>query len=191
MPKSVMIVGVGGQGTILAGNLLSRGLLEAGYEVKVSEIVGMSQRGGSVSTQIRYGEQVASPVIELGSCQCLLAFEKMEAVRYMPYLTKDAKMIVNDLELYPMPVTTGKVPYPPGILSYLEKQAQVSVIPAAAMAEKLGNSKVMNVILLGALIKSMGLESLDWETMILKTVKPQFAQLNLEAIRLGMRAYDE
>ena len=189
MPKSVMIVGVGGQGTILAGNLLSRGLLEAGYEVKVSEIVGMSQRGGSVCTQIRYGTQVDSPVIELGSCQRLLAFEKMEAVRYLPYLTGDAQLLVNDLELYPMPVTTGKAAYPEGIIEYLKKQTDVTVIPAAAAAEKLGNIKVMNVILLGALLQSMGLEGLDWARLIRATVKPRFAELNLEAIRLGMQAY--
>lgn len=191
MPDSIMIVGVGGQGTILAGNLLSKALISVGHTVKVSEIVGMSQRGGSVCTQIRYGSIVASPVIEKGACDHLLAFEKMEAVRYLEYLKADAKIIVNDLELYPMPVTIGKTPYPKGILEYLSGRRDTTVIAAAKAADELGSRKAINLVLLGALAKSLGLENLDWESVITESVKPEFVTVNLKALQKGMDLYSE
>lgn len=186
MNKSILLVGVGGQGTILASKLLTLGLMEAGYDVKMSEIHGMSQRGGSVSSQVRYGEKVESPVIELGGADILVSFEKMEALRWLKYLKKDGKVVVNDFEINSMPVLSGRVDYPTGILEELSSKVQTTVIDAAKQATELGNPKVMNVILLGTTIKAMGLEDIDWEKIIKDNVKPQFVELNLKAIEVGM-----
>lgn len=186
MIKSILLVGVGGQGTILASKLLTLGLMEAGYDVKMSEIHGMSQRGGSVSSQVRYGEKVESPVIELGGADILVSFEKMEALRWLKYLKKDGKVVVNDFEINSMPILSGRVDYPTGILEELSSKVQTTVIDAAKQATELGNPKVMNVILLGTTIKAMGLEDIDWEKIIRDNVKPQFVELNLKAIEVGM-----
>jgi indolepyruvate ferredoxin oxidoreductase beta subunit len=186
MIKSILLVGVGGQGTILASKLLTTGLMEAGYDVKMSEIHGMSQRGGSVSSQVRYGEKVESPVIELGGADILVSFEKMEALRWLKYLKKDGKVVVNDFEINSMPILSGRVDYPTGILEELSSKVQTTVIDAAKQATELGNPKVMNVILLGTTIKAMGLEDIDWEKIIRDNVKPQFVELNLKAIEVGM-----
>lgn len=186
MTKSIILVGVGGQGTILASKLLTIGLMEAGYDVKMSEIHGMSQRGGSVSSQVRYGKEVQSPVIEIGGADVLVAFEKMEGLRWLKYMKMGGKAVVNDFEIEPMPVKVGKAVYPEGIVEDLESLADVRVIDAAGEAEKLGNAKVMNVILLGTLIKAMGLGDIDWEKIITENVKPRFVELNIKAIRLGM-----
>lgn len=186
MVKNILLVGVGGQGTILASKLLSAGLVQAGYDVKMSEIHGMSQRGGSVSTHVRYGERVESPVIEEGMADTLVAFEKMEALRWLPYLRPEGKVIVNDYGIPPMPVLSGKVDYPDDILDIIKAKAHTLVVDAAGEAEKLGNGKVMNVILLGLIIKVMGLEHIDWEAIITANVKPAFIGLNLHAIRLHL-----
>ena len=186
MVKSILLVGVGGQGTILASKLLTLGLMEAGYDVKMSEIHGMSQRGGSVSSQVRYGEKVESPVIELGGADILVSFEKMEALRWLKYLKKDGKVVVNDFEINSMPILSGKVDYPAGIIEELSSNVQTTVIDAAKQATELGNPKVMNVILLGTIIKAMGLEDINWEKIIRENVKPQFVELNLKAIEVGM-----
>lgn len=186
MIKSILLVGVGGQGTILASKLLTLGLMEAGYDVKMSEIHGMSQRGGSVSSQVRYGDKVESPVIELGGADILVSFEKMEALRWLKYLKKDGKVVVNDFEINSMPILSGKVDYPTEILEELSSKVQTTVIDAAKQATELGNPKVMNVILLGTTIKAMGLEDIDWEKIIRDNVKPQFVELNLKAIEVGM-----
>ena len=187
MTNSIMLVGVGGQGTILAGKILTLGLMEAGFDVKMSEIHGMSQRGGSVTTHIRYSkDRVSSPVIEKGTADILVAFEKMEALRYFDYLKQDGKVIVNDLEIPGTPITNGLCDYPAGILEELKEKANTVVINAAAEADKLGNSRVVNIILLGALIKSMNLESINWDSIIEKNVKAAFIELNKAAIKLGM-----
>jgi indolepyruvate ferredoxin oxidoreductase, beta subunit len=186
MNKSILLVGVGGQGTILASKLLTLGLMEAGYDVKMSEIHGMSQRGGSVSSQVRYGEKVESPVIELGGADILVSFEKMEALRWLKYLKKDGKVVVNDFEINSMPILSGRVDYPTEILEELSSKVQTTVIDAAKQATELGNPKVMNVILLGTTIKAMGLEDIEWEKIIRDNVKPQFVELNLKAIEVGM-----
>ncbi len=186
MTKSILLVGVGGQGTILASKLLTTGLMQAGYDVKMSEIHGMSQRGGSVSSQVRYGEEVQSPVIEMGGADFLVSFEKMEALRWLEYLKPGGQIVVNDFQIDSMPILNGKVDYPEGVNEYLIETANAKVINAAEQAVKLGNAKVMNVILLGTVIKSMGLESIDWNQIIADTVKPKFVELNKEAIRLGM-----
>lgn len=186
MTKSILLVGVGGQGTILASKLLTLGLMEAGYDVKMSEIHGMSQRGGSVSSQVRYGSAVASPVIEMGGADILVSFEKMEALRWLEYLRPEGKAVVNDFEIPSMPILAGKAAYPKTAVETIRSVVPCSLIPAAAEAEKLGNSKVMNIIMLGTIIKSMGLESIDWETIVKENVKPQFVEVNLKALALGI-----
>ena len=186
--KNILLVGVGGQGTITAAKLLTTGLMEAGYDVKMSEIHGMSQRGGSVSSQVRYGDEVQSPVIEVGTADVIVAFEKMEALRYIEYLKPDGKIIVNDTEIWPLPVVIGATTYPDGILEILKEKADVQVMNASKLAEELGNHKVTNVILMGAVIKSMGLEDIDWHTIIRQNVKEKFVDLNIKAIGVGMDA---
>ena len=185
MTKSILLVGVGGQGTILASKLLTIGLMEAGYDVKTSEIHGMSQRGGSVSSQVRYGEKVESPVIELGGADILISFEKMEALRYLNFLKPDGKVVVNDYEINSMPILSGKADYPENTFAILKGKAKTIVIDAAGEAEKLGNSKVMNIILLGTIIKSMGLEEIDWEKILKDNIKTNLVEINLEALEVG------
>jgi len=186
MTKNIMLVGVGGQGTILASKLLTTGLMEAGYDVKMSEIHGMSQRGGAVSSQVRYGENVQSPVIEIGGADILVSFEKMEAMRWLKYLKPEGKIVVNDYEIDSMPILSGKVDYPSGIIEELSGKVHTRVVDAAKHARELGNPKVMNVILLGTLIKAMGLEDINWNKIIKENVKPKFVELNLKAIEVGM-----
>ncbi len=186
MTKSILLVGVGGQGTILASKLLTIGLMEAGYDVKMSEIHGMSQRGGSVSSQVRYGDKVESPVIEIGGADILVSFEKMEAVRWLKYLKPEGKAVVNDFEIESMPILNGKADYPEGIIEHLKEKANATIVDAVSKAEELGNAKVMNVILLGTLVKSMGLDEIDWERIIRENVKERFIDINIKAIKIGM-----
>lgn len=186
MTKSILLVGVGGQGTILASKLLTTGLMEAGYDVKMSEIHGMSQRGGSVSSQVRYGEKVESPVIEIGGADILVSFEKMEALRWLKYLKPEGKVVVNDYEINSMPILSGKFDYPAGVIEELSSKVTTIAINAAKEAEALGSSKVMNVIILGTIIKSMGLHAINWEKIIRENVKERFIELNLKALEAGM-----
>lgn len=185
--KNILLVGVGGQGTILASKILSEGLVEAGYDVKMSEIHGMSQRGGNVSTQIRYGKKVYSPIVGKGEADVIVAFEKMEALRWIEFLRKDGKMVVNDFEIPSVPILMGQAEYPQGILEDLSKKASVLVIKAAEIAEKLGNSKAMNIVLLGALIKAMNVDGVDWKKAIKNNVKKGFEELNLNAFDEGYK----
>ncbi len=186
MIKSILLVGVGGQGTILASKLLTTGLMDAGYDVKMSEIHGMSQRGGSVSSQVRYGdEKIASPVIELGGADILVAFEQMEALRWLEYLKPGGRVVVNDYRIKPMAVLSGKAAYPDDILETLAARARTSVVDAAARAAELGNPKVMNVILLGATVKTMDLEKIDWPKIFQENIKASFLDLNLKAFEAG------
>lgn len=186
MTKSILLVGVGGQGTILASKLLTSGLLEAGYDVRMSEIVGMSQRGGSVSSHVRYGEEVSCPSIEKGSADMIVAFEKMEALRWLEYLKPDGKVVVNDFEIGPMPVLQGKAKYAKDILEQITSKADTTVIEAAKEASALGNSKVMNIILLGTIVKNMKLQDINWDAIIEKGVKPKFVDINKKALKVGM-----
>lgn len=186
MTKSILLVGVGGQGTILASKLLTIGLMEAGYDVKMSEIHGMSQRGGSVSSQVRYGENVQSPVIEIGGADILVSFEKMEALRWLKYLKPEGKVVTNDYQINSMPILNGRFDYPEGINEELKDKANAVIIDATSKATELGDAKVMNVILLGALVKSMGLDEIDWEKIIKDNVKERFVDINLEAMKAGM-----
>ena len=186
MTKSILLVGVGGQGTILASKLLTTGLMEAGYDVKMSEIHGMSQRGGSVSSQVRYGEKVESPVIEIGGADILVSFEKMEALRWLEYLKPNGKVVVNDYKINSMPILSGRAEYPEDVIEELSSKVQTLAVNAEELAKDLGNTKVMNVILLGTIIKSMGLEEINWDKIIKDNVKPQFVELNLKALEAGM-----
>lgn len=188
MTKSIMLVGVGGQGTILASKLLTIGLMEAGYDVKMSEIHGMSQRGGSVSSHVRYGEdEVYSPVIEIGGADMIVSFEKMEALRYLKYLKPEGKIVANNYKLESISSLVGKYEYEEDKIDAELIRLKASVIDAGKRAEELGNIKVMNVILLGALVKSMNLDSIDWEDIIRKNVKEKFVDINIVAFNEGMK----
>lgn len=189
--KSILLVGVGGQGTILASKVLSTGLVEAGYDVKMSEIHGMAQRGGSVSTQVRYGDEVFSPIIGKGEADILVSFETMEALRWLDYLKPNGKVVVNDYKILSAPILMGKVDYPEGVIDTIKDKANTSVINAAKIAEDLGNTKVMNIVLFGALVKAMGLTDIDWGDVIRKTVKEKFVHVNIEAFKAGMNAIAE
>lgn len=186
MTKSILLVGVGGQGTILASKLLTTGLMEAGYDVKMSEIHGMSQRGGSVSSQVRYGDKVESPVIETGGADILVSFEKMEALRYLNYVKPDGKVVVNDYEIGSLSILSGKADYPENAIEILKNNVNTVVINAAEEAEKLGNQKVMNTILLGTIIKAMGLEEIDWKKILKNNIKEKLVDINLKALNTGM-----
>ncbi len=187
MTKSILLVGVGGQGTILASKLLTIGLMQSGYDVKMSEIHGMSQRGGSVSSQVRYGKQVESPVIEKGGANILVAFEKMEALRWLEYLSPNGKVVVNDYAISPMPVVSGVTPYPGGIVEELKARAETVSMDAFGEAVKLGNPKVLNILLLGATVAMMGLTDINWNKIIADNVKPAFVELNQKALATGMQ----
>ncbi|GAA0091704.1 indolepyruvate oxidoreductase subunit beta [Paraclostridium bifermentans] len=186
MTKSVLLVGVGGQGTILASKLLTIGLMESGYDVRMSEIHGMSQRGGSVSSQVRYGDKVYSPVIEKGGADILVSFEKMEALRWLDYLKDNGKIIVNDYQINSMPILNGKAEYKGNEISEELLRVGAKLIDASKSAIELGNPKTMNIILLGSLVKSMNLEHIDWNQIISDNVKKEFVDINIEAFKVGM-----
>ena len=184
---NIMIVGVGGQGSLLASKLLGKVLLDAGYDVKVSEVHGMSQRGGSVVTYVRFGDKVASPIIDLGESDFILSFEKLEAARYAEYLAPNGKIIVNTQEIDPMPVIVGKAVYPSHILNELEsKDVTVDAVDALTLAEQAGTAKAVNVVLLGRLARSLpDLPRQSWLNAIRSSVKPKFVDVNLRAFDLG------
>lgn len=186
MTKSVLLVGVGGQGTILASKLLTIGLMESGYDVRMSEIHGMSQRGGSVSSQVRYGDKVYSPVIEKGGADILVSFEKMEALRWLDYLKDNGKIIVNDYQINSMPILNGKAEYKGNEISEELLRVGAKLINASKSAIELGNPKTMNIILLGSLVKSMNLEHIDWNQIISDNVKKELVDINIEAFKVGM-----
>ena len=185
---SVLFVGVGGQGTILASKILTIGLIEHGYDVKMSEVHGMSQRGGSVSTQVRFGKKVYSPIIGEDSADILVSFEEMEAARYARFLKKGGKMVVNTTQIPSLPVLSGACQYPQGIIAELKKHVPVRDLDATKIATDLGNPKSANVVLLGALIEALGLHDIDWKSIIAKTVKLAFVDINLKAFDAGMAA---
>lgn len=186
--KSVLFVGVGGQGTILASKILTIGLIENGYDVKMSEVHGMSQRGGSVSTQVRFGSKVYSPIIGEGAADILVSFEEMEAARYAKFLKKDGKIVVNTSRIPSMPILSGACQYPEGVLDALKEKVPVMALDATQIASDLGNPKSANVVLLGALIQAMELHDIDWKSIIAKTVKKNFVDINLQAFEAGMVA---
>ena len=186
--KSVLLVGVGGQGTILASKILTMGLIENGYDVKMSEVHGKSQRGGSVSTQVRFGKKVYSPIIGEGTADLLVSFEEMEAARYAKYLKKDGKIVVNTYRIPSMPILSGSRTYPEHIIESLSEQVPTMSLDATKIATDLGNPKSANVVLLGALIKAIGMTDIDWKAIIAKAVKPKFIEVNQKAFDAGFAA---
>ena len=190
MTKNILLSGVGGQGTITAAKMLTFGLMEAGYDVKMSEIHGMSQRGGDVVSQVRYSkEKVFSPVIEKGTADIVVSFEEMEALRTLDYLKPDGAVVVNTERIPSMTVLTGAEEYADDVIDEIKKAAdRVHTMDATKMAGELGNVKAANVILLGALVKLMGLDDIDWEDIIRKNVKEKFIDLNLKAFQVGADA---
>lgn len=186
MTKNIMIVGVGGQGSLLASKLLGRLLVDEGYDVKVSEVHGMSQRGGSVVTYVRFGDKVYSPVIENGEADFIVSFEKIEAARYVQNLKKDGTIVVNTQQIDPMPVIIGAATYPADIIQEMkDKGIHVDDIDALALANEAGSSKACNIVLMGRLAKYFDMPKGKWLDAIEKCVKPQFVELNKKAFDLG------
>ncbi len=183
--KSIMIVGVGGQGTLLTSRILGGVITEAGYDVKLSEVHGMAQRGGSVVTFVRYGEKVYEPIVEEGCADVLIAFERLEALRYAHFLKKDGVLIVNDQRIDPMTVLTGAAVYPENIIGDLKGRYKVMALDAMAEAKKLGNSRVFNTIIVGVAAKHMDFAKEDWLKVIEKTVPAKTVDINKAAFEAG------
>ncbi|HHT64054.1 MAG: indolepyruvate oxidoreductase subunit beta [Bacillota bacterium] len=188
MVKSILLVGVGGQGTILASKILTEGLLRLDYDVKMSEIHGMAQRGGSVTTQIKFGKKVYSPCIGMGEADVIVAFEKVEAVRWLHQLKEGGILLVNDYEIYSLPVLLGQEEYPQNIIERLkDKVENFKAFNAAKIAEDLGNIKAQNIVLLGALIKALNLDGIDWTEVLKEHLPERLHDLNIKALEAGMR----
>lgn len=185
--KNIMIVGVGGQGTLLTSRVLGAIALTGGYDVKLSEVHGMAQRGGSVVTFVRYGEHVTEPIVEEGQADILIAFERLEAMRYAHFLKPDGAVIVNDTRIDPMPVVTGAAVYPDGILDTLRQRYHVLSIDATSEAVKLGNARVFNTIILGVAAQHMHFSKEEWLRVIADTVPPKTVELNQTAFLTGYR----
>ena len=177
--KNIMIVGVGGQGSLLASKLLGHLLLSQGYDVKVSEVHGMSQRGGSVVTYVRYGDRVCSPVIDLGEADFIVSFEILEAARWLPFLKKDGQIVTNTQQIDPMPVITGAAVYPEDLV------AKLDALDCLALAEEAGSAKAVNIVLLGRLSHYFDLPEEAWMASLEANVPPKFLEMNKKAFRLG------
>ena len=187
--KCIMIVGVGGQGTLLASRILGTVLISQGYDVKVSEVHGMSQRGGSVVTYVKYGDKVASPIIDKGEADFILAFERLEAARWLSYLKKGGKLLVNDQRVTPMPVITGAMAYPDDIIGKMKATgADITAIDALSLALESGNTKSVNVVLVGLLSAMSDIPENVWLEALKANVKPQFLEINQKAFALGRSA---
>ncbi len=186
--KSALLVGVGGQGAILTAKVLVAGLMQAGYDVKMSEVHGMSQRGGSVSTQVHWGDKVYSPVIGHGAADIVVAFEKMEAVRYANFLKPGGVAVINDYEMPSSTVAAGLCQYPQGCLEAMQSHFKCYTLNAAQIALDLGSAKCMNIVLFGAMTRALHMDDIDWESVIRDTVPPKFLELNLKAFRAGRDA---
>ena len=187
--KNVMIVGVGGQGSLLASKLLGRLLLSKGYDIKVSEVHGMSQRGGSVVTYVRFGEKVYSPVIDKGEADFIVSFELLEAARWTEYLKPGGKIVVNTQQINPMPVITGVAQYPQGLAQQMQQAGlDVDAFDALALAQQAGSAKAVNIVLMGHLSKNFDFTEDEWMDAIEKSVPPKFLELNKTAFRLGRNA---
>ncbi len=185
MTKNIMIVGVGGQGTLLTSRILGKLATRAGYDVKLSEVHGMAQRGGSVVTFVRYGDNVAEPIVEEGQADVLIAFERLEALRYIHFLKKDGSVIVNDWRIDPITVVTGVAQYPENIIRTLKEKRNTIVVEATEEAKKLGAPRTFNVIVLGAAAKYMGFDKEEWLDVIETTVPPKTIEINKKAFEIG------
>jgi indolepyruvate ferredoxin oxidoreductase beta subunit len=187
--KSVMIVGVGGQGSLLASRLLGNVLLAQGYDVKVSEVHGMSQRGGSVVTYVKYGDKVYSPVIEKGEADAVISFELLEAARCLPYLKKGGHLITSTQQIDPMPVITGAAEYPANLVDKIKAAgADIVAVDALSLAEEAGTAKASNVVLMGVLASRMDYPEELWQKALEQCVPPKFLELNKKAFELGKNA---
>lgn len=185
MTKNIMIVGVGGQGTLLASRILGNTVINEGYDVKVSEVHGMSQRGGSVVTYVKYGDKVHSPIVDRGEADIILAFELLEAYRAIPYLKDGGKIIINNQQIDPMPVITGAAAYPENITQKIAENCDTTVVNALELAEKAGNYKAVNVVLIGVMAKTTDIAYEKWVETIKTTVPEKFLDVNLKAFELG------
>ena len=187
--KNIMIVGVGGQGSLLASKLLGKLLVEQGYDVKVSEVHGMSQRGGSVVTYVRFGEKVYSPLICEGEADYLISFEKLEAARYAPCLKKGGRIVTNTQQIDPMPVIVGKAEYPEAVLEELsQKGVRVDAIDALSLAQQAGSAKAVNIVLMGHLSRNFDFTEEEWLEALTESVAPKFLEMNKKAFALGRNA---
>ncbi len=185
---NIMVVGVGGQGTLLTSRIIGKTALQAGFDVKLSEVHGMAQRGGSVVTFVRYGKEVFEPVVEEGTADILIAFERLEAQRYAHFLKKDGKIIVNDCRIDPMTVVIGANSYPENIIDNLKKDHEVFVIEGVKIASELGNAKVLNSVVLGFAAKHIGFTKEEWIETISKTVPQKTIEINEKAFLEGYNA---
>lgn len=186
--KNIMIVGVGGQGSLLASKLLGHLLLSQGYDVKVSEVHGMSQRGGSVVTYVRYGDKVYSPVIDKGQADFIVSFEALEAARWLPYLKKDGQIVTNTQQIDPMPVITGACEYPENIIEKLKATgAKVDALDCLSLATLAGSSKAVNIVLLGRLSHYFDLPEDAWLKSLEENVPQKFLEMNKKAFELGKK----
>ena len=184
--QNIMIVGVGGQGSLLASKLLGRLLLTKGYDIKVSEVHGMSQRGGSVVTYVRFGEKVYSPVIDEGEADIIVSFELLEAARYTEFLAPGGRIVANTQRINPMPVITGAASYPDALIEKLEAAGiEVCAIDALTLAERAGSAKAANIVLMGRLSRYFDIPEEDWLAAIKSTVPAKFLELNERAFKLG------
>jgi len=189
MVKNIMIVGVGGQGSLLASKLLGHLLLTRGYDVKVSEVHGMSQRGGSVVTYVRYGDRVYSPIIDRGEADFVVSFEQLEAARWIEYLKADGIVVTNTQKTDPMPVITGATTYPEGLIEKMRARGvNVDAIDALSLAEQAGSSKAVNLVLMGRLSKYFDFDDAAWQEAIEACVPAKFLELNRRAFDLGRQA---
>ncbi|MBR2047623.1 MAG: indolepyruvate oxidoreductase subunit beta [Oscillospiraceae bacterium] len=187
--KNVMIVGVGGQGSLLASKLLGRLLLGRGYDIKVSEVHGMSQRGGSVVTYVRFGEKVYSPVIDKGQADYIVSFELLEAARWTEYLKPGGKIIVNTQQINPMPVIIGAAEYPEDLAGKMRSAGiDLDAIDALSLAEAAGNAKAVNLVLMGRLSRYFDIPEEEWMAAIEASVPAKFLELNKKAFALGVNA---
>lgn len=186
--KSCLLVGVGGQGAILISKIMTNGFMKAGYDVKQSEVHGMAQRGGSVSTQVRWGEKVYAPVFGKGEADIMVALERMEAVRYADFLKNVGIAVINDYAMNSTTVASGAEVYPEGCIEAMQKEFKTIPVKAADIAISLGNAKCMNVVLFGAMCDSLGCPEIDWEQIVAETVPAKVKELNLAAFRAGREA---
>jgi indolepyruvate ferredoxin oxidoreductase beta subunit len=186
MTKNVLIVGVGGQGSLLASKLLGHILLEEGYDVKASEVHGMSQRGGSVVTYVRFGDKVYSPIVDKGEADFIVSFEKLEAARYIEYLKPDGRIVTNIQEMDPMPVITGVAKYPENLVEKIKDLGiQIDALDCLALAKEAGSVKAVNIVLMGRLSRYFDIPVEKWKQAVRDCVPAKFVELNLKAFDLG------
>ena len=189
MTKNIMIVGVGGQGTLLTSRIIGKAAIEAGFDVKISEVHGMAQRGGSVVTFVRFGDKINEPVVEEGQADVIIAFERLEALRYSHFLKKDGVLVVNDCRIDPMTVVIGAKQYPENILEGLKNHHAVYTIDGQKIAKELGNSKVLNSVVLGYSAKFIGFEADEWLKVVENTVPPKTIEINKKAFMEGYNSH--